>query len=83
MLKCSNTHIPHIKFWRYSLPLPLQDEKLAQTHKLKLARGWKRVATLLTPEEHRKLKLRAVATGEDMSDILRGLVLRYLEEEPS
>jgi hypothetical protein len=58
------------------------DVKLTpQTHKEKLDAGWKRVATVLPPEEHQAFKIAALKTNKEMSDIIHELVSKWLNDQ--
>lgn len=58
------------------------DVKLTpQTHKGKLDAGWKRVATVLPPEEHQAFKIAALKTNKEMSDIIHELVSKWLNDQ--
>lgn len=52
-----------------------------QTHKEKLDAGWKRVATVLPPEEHQAFKIAALKMNKEMSDIIHELVSEWLSEQ--
>ncbi len=52
-----------------------------QTHKEKLDAGWKRVATVLPPEEHQAFKIAALKANKEMSDIIHELVSKWLSKQ--
>ncbi len=60
---------------------PSDVELTPQTHKEKLDAGWKRVATVLPPEEHRAFKIAALKTNKEMSDIIHELVSKWLNDQ--
>lgn len=61
-------------------PAPTDGAPL-ETHRDKLAAGWKRVATVLPPEEHQALKIAALKADQEMSDIVRDLINEWLKTQ--
>lgn len=52
-----------------------------ETHRDKLAAGWKRVATVLPPEEHQAFKIAALKADREMSDVVRDLITDWLKTQ--
>ena len=55
------------------------DSAPPETHRDKLAAGWKRVATVLPPEEHQAFKIAALKADREMSDVVRDLITDWLK----
>lgn len=52
-----------------------------ETHRDKLAAGWKRVATVLPPGEHQAFKIAALRADREMSDVVRDLINNWLKTQ--
>lgn len=57
------------------------DAPAPRTHREKLGRGWKRVATVLPPDEHQAFRIAALRTDQEMSDIIRVLVAEWVNAQ--
>ncbi len=60
---------------------PPQPAGVPATHREKLAQRWKRVATVLPPEEHQAFKIAALRHDQEMSDVIRDLIKAWLEDQ--
>ena len=61
-------------------PAPPGDDP-PETHRDKLAAGWKRVVTVLPPGEHQAFKIAALRADREMSDVVRDLINNWLKTQ--